>query len=54
MSAVLVIARDKVQINKVAVEASPFVIGRSSRCDLNLTDNQLSREHCAITFEGGV
>ena len=53
MSAVLVIAQDKVQINKVAVNAFPFVIGRSGRCELPLTDNLMSREHCEITFEGG-
>jgi pSer/pThr/pTyr-binding forkhead associated (FHA) protein len=54
MSAVLVIAREKVQINKVAVDHYPFVVGRSSRCDLPLTDNQMSREHFAILSEGGV
>ena len=53
MSAVLVIAKDKVQIKKVAVESFPYVIGRSSRCDLTLTDNLLSREHCRIAQEEG-
>lgn len=53
MSAVLVIARDKVQINKVAVDTFPFVVGRSGRCDLSLTDNQMSREQFEITAEGG-
>ena len=52
MSAVLVIARDKVQMEKVNVDQPTFVIGRSKSCDLPLPDNMLSRQHCTIIESG--
>jgi pSer/pThr/pTyr-binding forkhead associated (FHA) protein/tetratricopeptide (TPR) repeat protein len=54
MSAVLIVIRDRIQLEKVSVEQLPFVIGRSSRCNLTLPDNMLSREHCEIARSGGV
>lgn len=54
MSAVLIVIRDRIQLEKVNVEETPFSIGRSSHCNLTLPDNMLSREHCEIDRSGGV
>ncbi len=53
MPAVLVIIRDRIQLEKVNVDTTPFVMGRSSRCNLTLPDNMLSREHCEIDLDQG-
>lgn len=53
MSAVLIVIRDRIQLEKVNIDQVPFVIGRSSRCTLTLPDNMLSREHCEIDRSGG-
>ena len=53
MPAVLIVTQDKIQVDKVVVTTTPFIIGRSSQCSLTLKDNMLSRQHCEITEAGG-
>ncbi|MEI6166892.1 MAG: FHA domain-containing protein [bacterium] len=53
MIAMLVVTREKRQLQKTAVNKDVFVIGRSSRCDLVLPDEPMaSRQHIVLTRKG--
>ncbi len=52
MAAVIVITRDKVQVEKLAVSTPRFTIGRSKSCELPLNDAIMSRQHCIISESG--
>lgn len=54
MSIVFVVTRNKQHVVKAIVDKDEFVIGRSPRCDLQLSDDQkrVSREHAVIRQRG--
>ena len=53
MGAVLVISKDNKQIDKVTIDKTEFVIGRSQQADLTLDDSSVSRQHVDIAMSGG-
>lgn len=53
MAAVLIVSRDRKQVQKVALTKDVSLIGRSDACELHLNDNAVSRHHAAILMRRG-
>jgi pSer/pThr/pTyr-binding forkhead associated (FHA) protein len=53
MGAVLIVTKDKKQINKVTLTDDKFVVGRSPECDLPLDEPLASRRHAEFSLVKG-
>jgi phosphoserine phosphatase RsbU/P len=51
--AALIVVNPSGNRNRLAIQKTPFVIGRQSDCDLVLRDNRVSRQHARIVEDNG-